>query len=59
MPPERIVQTFEWEGMSGHVHVEHGGESGMNESHTRLDQLLARLASAEGGAHFLNRRAPR
>ncbi len=21
-PPERIVQTFEWEGMPGHVHVE-------------------------------------
>ena len=22
IPPERIVQTFEWEGMPGHVHVE-------------------------------------
>ena len=72
-PPERIVQTFEWEGMPGHVIVEtatledignghtklrtvslfhtteerdgmlHSGmERGMNETHDRLDELLAR-----------------
>lgn len=70
-PPERIVQTFEWEGMPGHVIVEtttfedlggrtkvknvslfhtseerdgmlaSGMESGMTESHDRLDELLA------------------
>jgi uncharacterized protein YndB with AHSA1/START domain len=75
VPPERIVQTFEWEGMPGHVHVQtatfedlgdrtkltttlvfdtpedrdrllqHGMESGMNETYARLDQLLARLGS--------------
>jgi hypothetical protein len=28
--------------------LEHGGESGMNESYARLAQLLARPASAEG-----------
>ncbi len=74
-PPERIVYTFEWEGMPGHVLVEtitfedlgdrtkiiitdlfhtteerdgmldSGMEGGMNESHERLDELLARLAS--------------
>lgn len=72
-PPERIVYTFEWEGMPGHVLVEtltfedlgdqtkltivslfhtqderdgmlaSGMERGMNESHQRLDELLARL----------------
>jgi uncharacterized protein YndB with AHSA1/START domain len=71
-PPERIVNTFEWEGMPGHVLVEtatfedlgrqtrvktvslfhtteerdgmlaSGMESGMSESHERLDELLAR-----------------
>jgi len=71
-PPERIVQTFEWEGMPGHVLVEtvtledlggrtkmtnislfhtteerdgmlaSGMESGMSESHDRLDELLAK-----------------
>jgi uncharacterized protein YndB with AHSA1/START domain len=71
-PPERIVQTFEWEGMPGHVAVEtaifedldggrtkftgitlfhtteerdgmfaSGMETGMSESHERLDELLA------------------
>lgn len=71
-PPERIVQTFEWEGMPGHVLVEtatledlgdertklttvslfhtteerdgmlaSGMEGGLNESHSRLDELLA------------------
>ena len=70
-PPERIVQTFEWEGMPGHVLVEtatfedlgeqtrvttsslfhtpeerdgmleSGMESGLTETHERLDQLLA------------------
>jgi uncharacterized protein YndB with AHSA1/START domain len=74
-PPERLVQTFEWEGMPGHVAVEtatfedlgdgrtrfvtvslfhtteerdgmlaSGMEQGMNETHQRLDELLARLA---------------
>jgi uncharacterized protein YndB with AHSA1/START domain len=72
-PPERIVQTFEWEGMPGHVSVEihefedlgertkvtttsqfhtpeerdgmlaSGMEGGMNETHARLDELLARI----------------
>ena len=75
-PPERIVQTFEWEGMPGHVAVEtatfedlgdrtkvttvsvfhtpeerdgmlaSGMERGMHETYARLDELLARLASA-------------
>jgi uncharacterized protein YndB with AHSA1/START domain len=70
-PPERIVQTFEWEGMPGHVLVEtatledlgdrtklttvslfhtteerdgmlaSGMESGLSESHQRLDEVLA------------------
>jgi uncharacterized protein YndB with AHSA1/START domain len=75
-PPERIVQTFEWEGMPGHVSVEtssledlgddrtkvvtttlfhtteerdgmlaSGMEGGMNETYSRLDELLARQAS--------------
>jgi uncharacterized protein YndB with AHSA1/START domain len=69
-PPERVVQTFEWEGMPGHVSVEtatfedlgdrtrvtthslfHTGEErdgmiaagmegGLNESYSRLDELL-------------------
>jgi len=73
--PERIVQTFAWEGLPGHVSVEtatfedlrdrtkvtttslvhttqerdgmlaSGMERGMNETYTRLDQLLARLSS--------------
>lgn len=71
-PPERIVQTFEWEGLPGHVSVdtatfedlgdrtrvvttsifhtpeerdgmlESGMERGMNETYSRLDELLAR-----------------
>jgi uncharacterized protein YndB with AHSA1/START domain len=74
--PERIVQTFEWEGMPGHVSVdtatfedlgdrtrvvstsifhtpaerdgmlESDMERGMNETYARLDELLARQASA-------------
>jgi uncharacterized protein YndB with AHSA1/START domain len=74
-PPERIVQTFEWEGMPGHVSVEtatfedlgdrtkvtttsvfhtteerdgmlsSGMERGMNETYSRLDELLAGLAT--------------
>jgi uncharacterized protein YndB with AHSA1/START domain len=69
-PPERIVQTFEWEGMPGHVSVETatfedlgdrtrvtttslfhtpeerdgmlaaGMERGLNETYSRLDELL-------------------
>ena len=75
-PPERIVQTFEWEGMPGHVSVDtatfedlgeqtkvistsifhtaeerdgmlgSGMERGMNETYSRLDDLLARLAAS-------------
>jgi uncharacterized protein YndB with AHSA1/START domain len=75
-PPERIVQTFEWEGMPGHVSVEtatfedlgdrtkvttvslfhtteerdgmiaSGMERGLNETYSRLDELLARDADA-------------
>jgi uncharacterized protein YndB with AHSA1/START domain len=71
-PPERIVQTFVWEGLPGHVLVEtvtledlggrtkmtnislfhtteerdgmlaSGMESGLTESHDRLDELLAK-----------------
>lgn len=71
-PPERIVQTFEWEGMPGHVLVEtttledlggstklttvslfhtteerdgmlnSGMESGLTETHDRLEELLAK-----------------
>jgi uncharacterized protein YndB with AHSA1/START domain len=74
-PPERIVQTFEWEGMPGHISVEtahfqdlgdrtrvvttslfhtteerdgmlgSGMERGMNETYSRLDELLARPAA--------------
>jgi uncharacterized protein YndB with AHSA1/START domain len=70
-PPERIVQTFEWEGMPGHVSVEtatfedlgdrtkvtttslfhtpeerdgmlqSGMERGLNETYSRLDEVLA------------------
>lgn len=73
--PERIVQTFEWEGLPGHVSVDtatfedlgdrtkvvstsifhtpeerdgmlaSGMEKGMNETHARLDELLARQAA--------------
>ena len=73
-PPERIVQTFEWEPMAGHVSVEtatfedlgdrtkvttvslfhtneerdgflaSGMESGLNETYSRLDEVLARDA---------------
>jgi uncharacterized protein YndB with AHSA1/START domain len=72
-PPERLVYTFEWEGMPGHVLVEtvtfedlggstkvratslfhtheerdgmlaSGMESGQNESHDRLAELLAKM----------------
>jgi uncharacterized protein YndB with AHSA1/START domain len=74
-PPERIVQTFEWEGMPGHVSVEtaefedlgertkvtttsifhtpeerdgflaSGMEGGLNETYSRLDEVLARIAA--------------
>ena len=74
--PERIVQTFEWEGMPGYICLEtaefedlgdrtkvtttslfytteerdgmlgSGMEHGLNETYARLDELLARLASA-------------
>jgi uncharacterized protein YndB with AHSA1/START domain len=74
--PERIVQTFEWDGMPGYVSVEtaefedlgertkvtttslfytteerdgmlgSGMEQGLNETYARLDELLAKLASA-------------
>jgi uncharacterized protein YndB with AHSA1/START domain len=74
--PERIVQTFEWDGLPGHVSVdaasfedlgertrvvsttlfhtteerdgmiESGMEKGLNESHVKLDQLLAAEPSA-------------
>lgn len=74
-PPERIVQTFEWGGMPGHVIVEtltledlgdgrtkltnvslfhtteerdgmlaSGMEKGLNETHDRLEELLAKQA---------------
>ncbi|MEK7572144.1 MAG: SRPBCC family protein [Patescibacteria group bacterium] len=77
LPPERVIQTFEWEGLpeTGHVilettkfealpgnrtkitvqqvfqsvadrdgMVQSGMEVGMNESHERLDELLAKEA---------------
>jgi uncharacterized protein YndB with AHSA1/START domain len=74
-PPERIVNTFEWEGLPGHVSVETaefedlggrtkitttsifhtneerdgmlgaGMEGGLNETYSRLDELLARIAA--------------
>jgi hypothetical protein len=37
-PQERIVQTFEWDGM-----VNSGMEQGLNESYAALDRLLAKL----------------
>ena len=73
--PERIVQTFEWEGMPGYVSVEtasfeelgdrtkvtttslfhtteerdgmlaSGMERGLNDTYTRLDELLAGLST--------------
>jgi uncharacterized protein YndB with AHSA1/START domain len=76
-PPERIVQTFEWDGMPGYVSVEtatfedlgdrtkvvttsvfhtteerdgmlgSGMEGGLNDTYARLDELLARLATAD------------
>jgi len=54
-PPDRIVQTFEWEGMPGHsiFHTTEerdgmlgsGMERGLNETYSRLDELLAKLAA--------------
>jgi uncharacterized protein YndB with AHSA1/START domain len=75
-PPGRIVQTFEWDGMPGHVALEtmtledlgdgrtklvivslfhttedrdgmlqSGMESGLNESHAALDEVLESLAA--------------
>lgn len=38
-PQERIVQTFEWDGMPGS-----DMESGLNESYAALDALLATLS---------------
>jgi uncharacterized protein YndB with AHSA1/START domain len=75
-PPESVTQTFEWEGMPGHVIVEtaymedlgdgrtklrtvstfasvedrdgmlqSGMESGLQETHDRFEELLARIAA--------------
>jgi len=75
-PPDSVVQTFEWDGMPGHVIVETasfevidenttrlrgvsrfdaaedrdgmlqmGMEGGLNESHDRFDELLARISA--------------
>lgn len=37
-PPERIVSTFEWDGM-----LHSGMEGGLNESYAALDKVLATL----------------
>jgi hypothetical protein len=38
-PPERVVQTFEWDGMPGLLQP--GLEGGLNQSSEALDTLLA------------------
>ena len=35
-PPERVVQTFEWDGMPGHVAVEHMTLEDLGDGRTRL-----------------------
>jgi uncharacterized protein YndB with AHSA1/START domain len=35
-PPERIVQTFEWEGMAGHVSVETATFEDLGDGRTRM-----------------------
>ena len=35
-PPERVVQTFEWDGMPGHVVVEHMTLEDLGDGRTRL-----------------------
>ena len=35
-PPERVVQTFEWDGMPGHVIVEHMTLEDLGDGRTRL-----------------------
>ena len=57
-PPERLVSTFEFEGMPGHIAVDaaqfderdgmlqSGMEGGANETWDRLAELLARLQAA-------------
>jgi len=54
-PPERIVQTFEWEGMPGHVSVEtvvlrsrrpHEGDDHVHLPHPRGTRRHARLGHA-------------
>ena len=65
--PERIVQTFEWEGMPGHVSVETADVRGPRRSHEGDDDLAlphdrgarrhARLG--HGGRHERDLRAPR
>ena len=35
-PPERVVQTFEWDGMPGHVAVEHRTLEDLGDGRTRL-----------------------
>ena len=64
--PERIVQTFEWEGMAGHVSVEtghvrghrrrpHQGHHGLGLPHHRGARRHARLG--HGGRHERDLRA--
>ena len=58
-PPERIVQTFEWEGMPGHVSVEtatfedlgdaHAGSSTMSLFHTTEERDGMLGSGMEGG----------
>ena len=57
--PERIVQTFEWEPMAGHISVEtatlterdgmvaSGMEAGLRETHDRFSELLAELRAGK------------
>jgi uncharacterized protein YndB with AHSA1/START domain len=35
-PPERVVQTFEWDGMPGHVIVEHVTLEDLGDGRTRI-----------------------
>jgi uncharacterized protein YndB with AHSA1/START domain len=39
-PPERIVQTFEWDGMPGHVSVESMTLEDLGDGRTRLTTLV-------------------
>jgi len=52
-PPERIVQTFEWDGMPGHVAVEHTTLEDLGDGRTKLTtvSLFHTTAERDGMLH--------